>query len=66
MVLIETADAWYARDLVRNDPWLRNVPKVMWAERLNPDQVAVLKAMGSVVVLRAPDLARLGLTTAER
>jgi hypothetical protein len=34
IVLVDRLAGWYAQDLVRNDPWLTNSPKVMFSHRL--------------------------------
>lgn len=53
VVIVNPVSSWYGNDLIRNDPFLRNVPKVMSALvvtpeqrqqliRLNPQRVVVL------------------------
>jgi hypothetical protein len=36
IVLIDVRTVWYVQDLVRNDPFLRNDPKIMFADRIRP------------------------------
>ena len=42
-VIIDPAQVWFAQLLVRNDPFLRNHPKVLFASDLNGDQLARLR-----------------------
>jgi hypothetical protein len=45
-VIIDPAQVWYAQLLVRNDPFLRNHPKVLFASQVNEDQLAKFKNIG--------------------
>jgi hypothetical protein len=38
VVIVNPVSSWYGNDLVRNDPFLRNVPKVMSAFVVTPEQ----------------------------
>ena len=61
VALIDRTTAWYATDLVRNDPLLTNRPKVMLRNRLTESQLAALGNMGTVRDVEAAELGRLGL-----
>ena len=62
LVLIDPRIGWYAQDLVRNDPFLENDPKVLFANRLVPAWRDELEANfpGRARVLGWEELARLG------
>ncbi len=60
-VIIDPAQVWFAQLLVRNDPFLRNHPKILFAEYLSGDQLAKLKTLGTVQALTPAELARFGL-----
>ena len=61
VALIQRTDAWYAHDLVRNDPWLTNSPKVMLENRLTDTQTEALRTMGRIRRVEGADLAQLGM-----
>ena len=63
VALIQRADAWYAHDLVRNDPWLTNKPKVMLEDKLTDAQTAALQTMGQVRWVESDHLGRRGMLT---
>jgi hypothetical protein len=67
VVLLWANPIWYGRDLVRNDPFLRQ-PVVVQAERLAPSLIADLKRLypGRVVDVTERDLLRLGMTASLR
>lgn len=60
-VLIDAGSAWYAGDLVRNDPFLRNRPKIMFARGFNEALFNELKKRGRIMFLSGPQLYKLGL-----
>ncbi|HEY6930794.1 MAG TPA: hypothetical protein VJA66_14030 [Thermoanaerobaculia bacterium] len=41
VVLIDVRTVWYVQDLVRNDPFLRNDPKIMFADRIRAKRPAL-------------------------
>ncbi len=63
VVVVDTAGGWYAQDLVRNDPFLRNTPKVLHLRGLTSEQRTDLSARsaGRVSFVGASELARFGL-----
>ena len=63
-VIIDPARAWYASDLVRNDPWLRRGPLVFDIRGLSDPQLAALCKRLSVQVIDAADFHALGIKTA--
>lgn len=60
-VLIDATAAWYAGDLVRNDPFFTKGPKLMFARGITQDMFEELKKRGKVVFLTGPQLRALGL-----
>jgi hypothetical protein len=65
VVTVDPASGWYARDFVRNDPFLSATPKfvglgVVRGRRPDPRDLPV-SAHGRVHLLTAKDLARLGV-----
>jgi hypothetical protein len=60
-VIIDPTQVWFAQLLVRNDPFLRNHPKILFASYLNGDQMARLKTLGTVHAVQPEELARFGL-----
>ena len=64
VVLIHGDSIWYGRDLLRNDPFLRDGPVVMSATGLTPLGRAMLEREypGRVVEIPDADLLRLGMT----
>jgi hypothetical protein len=69
VVTVNPASAWYARDFVRNDPFLSAAPKVVrlgvvGARRPDPNDLP-RSAHGRVQLLTTKDLARLGVPVFE-
>jgi len=60
-VVIDPAQVWFAQLLVRNDPFLRNHPKILFAPYLNKDQLAKLKTLGTVHAVQPEELSCFGL-----
>jgi hypothetical protein len=60
-VIINPAETWYAQLLVRNDPFLRNHPKVLFSNYLNEKQIDRLRTMGKVHIMKPEELAKTGL-----
>ncbi len=60
-VVIDPAQVWFAQLLVRNDPFLKNHPKVLFAHDLTREQLARLSTLGTVHLMRPEELARCGL-----
>jgi len=60
-VIIDPARVWFAQLLVRNDPFLRNHPKILFAPYLNEDQLAKLKTLGTVHAVQPEELSCFGL-----
>ena len=66
LIFVDVSDIWFGQDLVRNDPMLRNDPKVM-ALQLVPDaalnQVCAEKTAG---LISHPTVAALGMLQTPR
>jgi hypothetical protein len=63
MVALRPHDAWYAADLIRNDPFLEQRPVIVSLYGLTPAAASALEKNGSVRIITRNDLARLGLFT---
>jgi hypothetical protein len=60
-VLIDPTEVWFSQLLVRNEPFLRNHPKILFTPYLNEDQLAKIKTLGTVHSVKPEELARFGL-----
>lgn len=60
-VIINPKEVWYAQLLVRNDPFLLNHPKLLFAQSLAKEQKAKLETMGDVYEIKPEELARYGM-----
>ena len=60
-VIINPAETWYAQLLVRNDPFLRNRPKVLFSTYLDEKQIDRLRNLGEVHIMKPEELAKTGL-----
>lgn len=65
IVLVDEEDLWFGSDLVRNDPFLRNRPKVLRLQSLNSEGVAQLCGRGRVFLFDRTTAERFGMRTAE-
>jgi hypothetical protein len=65
VALVERTDAWYAKDLVRNDPWLTNRPAVMYRHRLDGSQLEALRRGRVVRKVEPAELQRTGMSITE-
>jgi hypothetical protein len=65
VALIDRDVAWYAKDLVRNDPWLSNGPRVMFLHRLTAAQLQALERTAEVHRVEADELKRAGMFTGD-
>jgi hypothetical protein len=65
VVIVDPRSAYYGRDLVRNDPFLKARPVTMNLGALYPADVEKLvrRYRGRVYLLTVPEMQRLGLTT---
>jgi hypothetical protein len=61
VVLVDPVGAWYASDLVRNDPYLRRRPLVFNIHQLSDDQLAALCQAQSASFFNAADAIRNGV-----
>ena len=61
VVILDTGSIWIGRDLVRNDPWLRNRPLLLDKGKLTPEQQAALFKDRSTVEVSFGELQRFGL-----
>lgn len=66
VVVVDPAGAWYASDLVRNDPYLRRGPLVFDIRALTDDQLGALCAHRTLSVFKVSDAVRLGIKTSTR
>jgi hypothetical protein len=66
VVVVDPAGAWYASDLVRNDPYLRRGPLVFDIRALTEDQLSELCAHRTVSLFDPTDAVRLGVKTSTR
>jgi hypothetical protein len=66
VVIVDTDSLWFGVDLVRNDPFLSNRPKVMRLDTLTPSEIRTLCAHSRVELFAGSDgyLNNLGLQTA--
>jgi hypothetical protein len=62
-VAFDGLEAWYAGDLIRNDPFLEDRPLIVSLYGLTPAAVAALEKMGSAGFITRDHLTRLGLFT---
>ena len=64
VVVVHADSVWYGRDLIRNDPFLRDQPVVLNASLLTPQMYATIVKMhpGRVVDVSSTELLALGLT----
>jgi hypothetical protein len=61
VVVINITEVWFSQLLVRNDPFLRNNPKIMFAQLLDEENTAKLKSLGDVRFIKPEELTRFGL-----
>ena len=66
VVIVDDLGLAYARDLVRNDPFLRNAPKVMWLGDLDDAQIRVLCRRYSVSIFEAAHGKAAGIAVVDR
>jgi hypothetical protein len=62
LVIVDPGGLWYGADLVRNEPFLTNVPKVMDIEALTPDDVRALCKTHRIAVFNKDARAAAGIT----
>jgi len=60
-VIIQTSEFWYACDLIRNDPWLKQKPFVFDAQHLSDSQKADLARRGTVLTVGAKEVRPFGV-----
>jgi hypothetical protein len=65
VVIVDPTTSWYGIDLVRNDPLLRNTPRILNAFYLRPDDKRLLKARfgDRVHLLTGEEIAQFGIPT---
>jgi hypothetical protein len=65
VVIVDPTTSWYGIDLIRNDPFLRQKPKILSALYLRPgDKRALAERFGDRVhLLEASEIARFGIPT---
>lgn len=62
-VVIDSVQGWYSRDLVRNDPWLRQSPIILFKLRLTPEMLERLKKEGTLETISRERFRRLDIIT---
>jgi hypothetical protein len=65
-VVIDDDSVWYSYDLVRNDPFLRNSPKILLAHELNAELLERLRTLGSVHEVQTSELTQFGMRAVAR
>jgi hypothetical protein len=60
-VLVDPWTVWFAKDLVRNDAFLRTSPKIFFANRVPPELFRKLEARGEVHRLQPEELTQFGM-----
>jgi hypothetical protein len=58
IVLIDSKSVWFGHDFIRNDPLLRNRPKIMSVDHLDEKALSVLCANRDVLLIGLPELAK--------
>ncbi|NEV63014.1 hypothetical protein [Thiorhodococcus minor] len=61
IVVIDASDIWFGVDLVRNDPFLRNHPRILVAQRIQRESLEAVCADSRWVLIDYPSVARFGL-----
>ena len=61
VVVVDVLDIWLGPDLIRNDPFLRNSPKVLSLYHLQESQLQELCADRDVAIFNREDAPRFGL-----
>lgn len=64
-VIVDTSEVFYGNDLVRNDPFLRNVPLVFDLGVLEVDQVRELCGKFRIALFSGTDAARFGISVTD-
>jgi hypothetical protein len=62
-VIVDDTGTWFGVDLVRNDPYLRNRPIVLYLEGLTDAQLRAVCARGAITLFDRADAARAGIRT---
>ena len=60
-VLLDAKTIWPAADLMRNDPFLRTKPKLLFSSRTTQQHLEILKKLGGVQEVSGETLAQFGL-----
>jgi hypothetical protein len=60
-VLVDAKTIWPAADLMRNDPFLRTWPKLLFSSRTTPQHLEILKKLGGVKGVGGETLGQFGL-----
>lgn len=66
LVFVDPSDIWFGVDFVRNDPYLRNTPKVLLLNYLKEDDVARLCAANTVALFDVETARAFGVPTLNR
>ncbi len=61
LIVVPAGAVWYGQDIVRNDPFLTNTPRLLALHRLTPPRIQQLQAEGPVRLLTADELVELGM-----
>lgn len=60
-VLVNAKTIWPAADLMRNDPFLRTLPKLLFSSRTTPQHLEILKRLGGVQEVGGETFVQFGL-----
>ena len=60
-VLVDAKTIWPAADLMRNDPFLRTTPKLLFSSRTTPHHLEISKKLGGVEEVGGETLVQFGL-----
>ncbi|MCA9670128.1 MAG: hypothetical protein KC503_31245 [Myxococcales bacterium] len=66
VVMINPASVWYGQDVVRNDPYLGNKPKMLFPHRLTRRGFYELRRRGTVRLISQAELVKLGMFPTRR
>jgi hypothetical protein len=60
-LIIDPSEVWFSQLLVRNDPFLTNVPKIMFSSELSVTQLYKLESHGTVHKVQPEELSKYGM-----
>jgi len=66
VVIVDGTDIWYGQDLVRNDPFLRTLPKTLLLSKLDATRLTELCRRYDVALFDRTDAERIGMAIVPR